>query len=344
MKKKLLFFLLSFFIIVVVALFFISHLCKSDASITNKAPSLVIFSPHPEEITEYIVREFRQRTGIHVLVVSKGTGELIEKIKSKKGEYEADLLWGGGIESLETINSYFEEFISTEESMIQDDIKSTHHLWNPFSVLPAVIIYNASLIPPEHIPDSWQDLLDPWFKNRLIIADPVKSGSSFTILATLLKTMNKENNDVFGGWYFIKRLITNLGDQGVVPSSSLVYSSVAAGDFYAGITFEHNVLALQKTGANVSYCYPSEGTSALPDGIALLKSAQNRKEAELFINFVLSKNVQEILPAKWQRRSVRKDVPNQKKTSQENFIYYPIPLAAQSRESILNQWAELYDQ
>lgn len=321
---------------------------KKKTTDSSQVPSLVIFSPHPEEITEYIVREFRQRTGIQVRVVSEGTGELIERIKLNKGEPEADLLWGGGIESLETITSYFEEFISSEESMIKDEIKSTHHLWNPFSVLPAVIIYNATLIPPEHIPHSWQDLLDPWFKNRIIMADPVKSGSSFTILATLLKTMNKENKEVFGGWYFIEQLIKNIGDQGIASSSSLVYSSVAAGDFYAGITFENYVLSLQKTGANVSYCYPTEGTSALPDGIALLKNAHNKKEAELFITFVLSKDVQEILPAKWQRRSVRKDVVIKKRPNyedlKENFISYPIPLAAHSRDSILNHWTELYGQ
>ncbi len=309
----------------------------------NEGPELVIYSPHPVEITEYIVREFRQRTGIRTKVISAGTGELIGRMKENEKKGEADIFWGGGVESLETVKDFFGKLESSEENAIRNEYKATHGLWLPFSVLPAVIIYNESLVPEEHRPQSWADLLDPYFANRLIMADPEKSGSSYTILATMLRTMAPFGGTTFSGWNYVERLIVQLGESGISPKSSLVYRSVASGDFYAGITFENYVLSLIKMGTNVGYCYPAEGTSAVPDGIALLKTAHNTDEARQFVDFVLGYDVQSILLARWQRRTVRTDVGEKEPDlALRHFINYPIAEAASSRDAILAKWAGLY--
>lgn len=326
----------------IAAVLFISSSANNRKKPANDARELVIYSPHPGEITEYIVREFRQRTGISATVVSAGTGELIERLKKENGKDSADVFWGGGIESLETVADRFAAYSSPEDAYIRKEYKASHGLWHPFSVLPAVILYNKSLVPAEFVPSSWEDLLDPWFKNRLIMADPAKSGSSYTILATMLITMSNPRGKTFSGWNYVEKLVAQLGTDGLAASSSLVYRSVASGDFYAGITFENYVLSLKKTGANIGYCYPTEGTSAVPDGIALLKSARHPAEAKEFIDFVLSRDVQSILPARWQRRSVRTDVASETDAGADRFIDYPIRQAAENRDAILARWSALY--
>ena len=85
---------------------------KNDS--LDYSSELVIFSPHPVDMTEYIVREFRQRTGIKVEVVTSGTGNLIAKLRNPTNTQKADLFWGGGIESLETITDLFQEYTSSE--------------------------------------------------------------------------------------------------------------------------------------------------------------------------------------------------------------------------------------
>jgi len=306
-------------------------------------PDLVIYSPHPEDMTEYIVREFRQRTGIRTTVIRAGTGELLERMQSADHREEADLFWGGGIESLESATGYFCSVASSEDRMIEKEYRDAHRLWNPFSVLPTVIIYNESLVPTERIPGSWKDLLDPWFRDRIVIADPEKSGSSYTILATMLCALSPPGKGTFGGWDYVGKLAEQLGTCGLVPGSARVYSSVASGDFYAGITFENFALALQKTGSNVGYCYPAEGTSAVPDGIALLKTARHPAAARAFIDFVLGYDVQKLLMDRWQRRSVRTDIGGDAPGKRPwPLIRYPLAEAAASRESILARWAALY--
>lgn len=310
----------------------------------NEKPELIIYSPHPVEITNYIVREFRQRTGIRTKVVFGGSEELLARMKDGPKKGEADLFWGGSVESLEAVKDAFAKLESGEEQTIRSEYKPAHGLWLPFSVLPAVIIYNESLVPEGHRPDSWADLLDPYFANRLVMADPVTSGSSYTILATMLQTMSRSGGTTFSGWDYIERLIVQLGESGLAAKPNLVYRSVASGDFYAGITFENDVLSLQKTGTNVAYRYPAEGTSAVPDGIALLKTAHNVAEARQFVDFVLGHDVQAILFARWQRRTVRTDIDEEREYRGRRFFSdYPIAGAASSRELILARWTGLYD-
>jgi len=305
--------------------------------------TLVIYSCLPAGITDDIVREFRQRTGIRTRVISAGTVELIGRMKENAKKGEADLIWGAGAESLETVSDYFARRESGEKSAIIGTYKAAHGLWLPFSVRPTVIIYNASLVPPEHRPASWSDLLDPYFRDRLILADPEQSDAAFTVLATMLRTMSQSGGGNFSGWAYAEKLIAQIGSAGVAGKEGQVYRSVASGDFYAGITFENDVLSLQKTGTNVGYCYPVEGTTAVPDGIALLKTAQHVEEAGRFMDFVLGYDVQSILSARWQLRSVRSDVHAEEMDSIErHLVAYPSAEAASSREAILARWADRY--
>ena len=65
---------------------------------------LLIYTSHKEELWKPIVKEFEERTGIWVEVVSGGTNLLLEDIAEKKGEVDADLFFGGGVESLDAFS------------------------------------------------------------------------------------------------------------------------------------------------------------------------------------------------------------------------------------------------
>ncbi|PKL03963.1 MAG: iron ABC transporter substrate-binding protein, partial [Spirochaetae bacterium HGW-Spirochaetae-9] len=309
----------------------------------DDSSDLVIFSPHPVDMTEYIVREFRQRTGIKVEVITGGTGNLITKLRNPATTQKADIFWGGGIESLETITDLFQEYTSSEQEAIENSYISSHRLWSPFSVLPVVIIYNTKLVARNLIPCSWSRLLDPYFRNHLLFANPVTTGSGFTSLVTMLRTMAEPGAPEGEGWPFVRSFMFQLGEAGLIASSTTVYKSVAEGAFFAGVTFENSALALKMAGKDIDFCYPAEGTSAVPDGIALIKDARHPDEAKRFIDFVLGRDVQSILMSKWYRRSVRTDIPsNQPNMADLNIIDYPIAESAAKRTQILDRWTQEY--
>ncbi len=207
------------------------------------------------------------------------------------------------------------------------------------SALPMVILYNTDLVPEDVEITSWKDVLKPEFKGQIAMADPSKSGSAYTILATML-TAYKDQND---GWDFIKDFYNNL-DGKVLTSSSAVYKGVADGEYAVGLTLEKKAITYVLSGAPVKIVYPSEGTSAVPDGVAVIKNAKNTENAKKFIDFVLSKDIQTLMSSELSRRTVRNDIDAPEglgPMSDIKFVDYDFEWASSSKEDVLNKWKDV---
>lgn len=310
--------------------------CPRDAPKAGRS-ALRVFSPHSSEMVEYVVREFRQRTGIPVEVTSASTGDLIGRIAKGEG---ADVLWGGGVETLESRKELFAEYRSVEEGALDPRYASAGGQWHPFSVLPVAIIYNRRLVPGYKVPGSWADLLDPYFKNRIIFVDPDKSGLSFTTLATMLAAMSSPGGGEESGWRFLGRLARQLDSESIAANKKMPYDAVASGDFFVGFASEEAALSLLRSGAEIGYSFPEEGTSAVPDGAALVKGSERREAGGRFIDFILGKDVQGLLSERWKRRSVRVDVAEAGAGggARMRLLPYDVAGTAARRDLILARW------
>ena len=162
-----------------------------------KAPAedkrLLIYTSHKEELWKPIVKEFEERTGIWVEVVSGGTNLLLEEIAEKKGEVDADLFFGGGVESLNAFSDYFIPYEAKGIEEVDSQFRSTEGVWTPFSALPVVLIYNNKLLSPEEL-SSWKDVLNPKFRGKIAIANPAHSASAFTGLLSFAKAVQEETD------------------------------------------------------------------------------------------------------------------------------------------------------
>lgn len=332
--------------IFVLSIFLLSCSKKDKAFVASEdthssTGELVIYSPHSSDKTEFIIREFRQRTGIKTILVYEGTGELLEKLSTeeKEGISYADVFWGGGIESLESNKQLFTPYTSIENNNITSSYIDPEHYWTGFSIMTMVIVYNTTLVPQEKVPKTWTDLLDPFFTNRIIMPDPPRSGSAYSILNAMLKDDTQAEN-----WEFIRKLKQQVGSNGLASSSSKVHTAIASGSYFAGLTSEDAALSIISKGSPISVVYPEAGTIAVPDGVALVKNAPHSENAKLFIDFVLSKDVQSLVSDRWFRRSVRQDVNlpvGAEPFDSIEVLPYDVFMAAQKRSRILQTWKEL---
>ena len=60
----------------------------------GEAQRLVVYTSHKEEVYTPIIREFEERTGIWVDVVSGGTNELLQRIQQEADELHKYILYG----------------------------------------------------------------------------------------------------------------------------------------------------------------------------------------------------------------------------------------------------------
>ena len=312
--------------------------CAARQPAPDYAPTqqerLTVYTSHKEEVYLPIIMEFEQRTGIWVEVVTGGTNELLERIEAEQENVVADVMFGGGVESLESYRHCFTPYVCSESGRILEQLQPEDAFWTPFSALPVVLIYNTKLVSPQQLTD-WDSLEDPAFAGRIAFADPAVSGSSFTALVTRLFAAGENREEA------MMRLAENL--RGIQQSSSGdVLTAVADGSCLVGITLEETALKRIADGADLAMVYPTSGTSCVPDASALVKGAPHSENAKKFLDFTASLEVQQLLSDRFYRRAVRMDVPAAQTLpplSQIPLVDYDIGWASENRAAILSDWS-----
>lgn len=305
----------------------------------DESRRLVVYTSHKEEVWQPIVKEFEERTGIWVDVVYGATSELLERLDQEKASPQADVMFGGGVESLAACQDCFVPYACAGAEHILERFRSPEQLWTPFSALPVVLIYNTKLVAPDQL-TRWSDLLDPVLRGKIAFTDPAVSGSSYTELVTMLSALGGERDDV------IRRFAQNLG--GVqLDSSGKVLTAVADGNALVGVTLEESALKRIAEEKNIAMVYPQDGLSCVPDGSAVVKGAPHEDNAKLFLDFTVSREVQSLLVEQFCRRSVRDDVEpaaGLPDLDQLPMADYDLRQAAQQREAILMTWAFYFEE
>ena len=226
---------------------------------------LVVYTSHKADVYPAIIEEFERRTGIWVQVETGGTNELLARIAREDGTACADLMFGGGVESLQAYQDYFLPYDGEALARVDASYRPSGN-FAPFSTLPLVLIYQPRLV--EAPPTGWADLLSPRWRGQIAFADPAVSGSSYTALATMLQCLPGEKEAL------IAAFVDNL-DGRMLSGSGEVVGAVAAGRYLLGVTLEETARKAIAAGADVAMAYPEEGTSAVPDGIAQMKGAEH---------------------------------------------------------------------
>ena len=305
-----------------------------------KSNEVTVYSSHPSELLTTVTNNFTEKTGIKVNVVGAGTGEILKRVQAESANPLGDVVWGGGAESLNAFKEYFAPYKTSSHDKIDPLFRDPDDRWFGFALLPMVIIYNTDLVTGDDIPTSWADITDPKWKGKIAMASPVKSGSSYTITATLLTAFGKDTED---GYDFIKKFVANL-DGKVLGSSSGVPKGVVDKEYSIGLTLEKNAIKYKNAGGHIDMIYPSEGTSAVPDAAALIKGAINEENAKLFLDYIGSKEVQELLATEFNIRGSRSDIalPNGLKPITDiKLLNYDFDWASENKKEIVTRWKNI---
>lgn len=309
-----------------------------DAVSRSYAPDdtkrLVVYTSHKEEVYKPIIKEFEERTGIWVELVVGGSNELLERLVQEKEYPRADVMFGGGVDSLEAYADCFTPYFCEDWELLDPELRSPIGLWTPFSALPVVLIYNTKLVSPGRL-TAWEDLFSPAWQGRIAFCDPSVSGSSFTGLVTMLYAVGGDMDDT------LQNFAVSL-DGRQLESSGQVLDSVAEGTDLVGITLEETALKRIQAGAELGIVYPRDGTSCVPDGGALIKGAVHEENAQAFLDFIAGMDVQRRMEAELCRRPIRSiQTQSQELTplTEIPMVDYDIAWVREQHNKILMSWA-----
>lgn len=274
-----------------------------------EAPSgsgkLIIYSPLTESMIDSMLAMFEEDTGIDAECLAMGTGDALKRIQTEADSPQADILWSGTIGTVKNKSEYFADYTTPNEDAFYDEYKNVEGNLTRFDTIPSVIMVNTDLIGDIKM-EGYQDLLNPELKGKIAFADPAASSSSFEHLVNMLYAMGE--GDPTKGWDYVKAFCEQL-DGKLLGGSSAVYKGVADGEYTVGLTFEQGSAQYVGAGKPVKTVYMSEGVIFRGDGAYIIKGCPNEKNAQVFLDWLTSKDVQEFMNNTQYRRTIRKDVP-----------------------------------
>ena len=140
----------------------------------------------------------------------------------------------------------------------------------PYTYGVVGIIYNSAYVDEEDV-GSWDLLWNEKYSGKIL-----QYNNSRDAFGTAMYKLGIDvNTDSAEEW---ERALAELRDQKPLVQSAYV-SSYYAGDY----------LTMYLDNENLSFYYPEEGTNIFVDAMCIPKGAKNKEIAEMYINFMLSK-------------------------------------------------------
>lgn len=289
-------------------LFFLNACSGSDAD------TIVLITPAPvDEIEEQIDAFNEQYPELRVETMYMGVGEITTRIRAESGNPQTDVAADIPVSYIRQNPELFRSHVSDHDDAFSDELKDAEtHKWYGHYRGPQAFIINTNLLPEggDEI-NSWQDLTKPEYEGEIIMANPGLSSSAFSQLHLMV---------TIGGWDLVEDILKNAT---ITPSSRLAYQGVADGEYAIGMLTENVGVNLVADDYPVELVYPEEGTNDQMTGLAMVENSPNPEKAELFFEFLNSREAHQISASEpYFRRSARTDVelhPNMVPTEELNF-------------------------
>lgn len=271
------------------------------AGIASAQQSVVLYSANDDTVNKLVADGFAKATGIRVDVVSTGSGVLARRIASEAANPQGDVIWGVSATLLRLMSPHLQAYPVQGREAVPAEFRDPGDLWIGTNIQVVVIGQNTKSIEKSAGPKSWADLIDPKWKGKLAFTDPANSGFSYGAATTLLALWG--DNDA--AWTRIGTLLANAK---VLNRSTQVFDGNGSGEYPLGIALEYAGLLWAHNGAPVIAVYPSEGTHGFVEGAAVLKGGPNADNARKLVDYLASKETQEMLLKATFRRPARQDI------------------------------------
>ena len=229
--------------------------------------------------------KFTEETGVKVEVLSMSSGEVLSKLDAEGGAPDADLWFGGGIDSFMSAKEkgYLEQVSFDAAKEFDGAYVDADGYWFSKGITIVGFIVNNELLAELGIeaPQSWQDLLKSEYKDEIVMSNPAISGTNYAVVNCILQTMGEEE-----GWKYFEALNDNIayyGRRGADPKNAVI-----AGEYAVGITYLDLSIDALTEDYDVSVIYPADGIPWVPEGVAVFANGKNTEAAKYFVEWLYS--------------------------------------------------------
>jgi iron(III) transport system substrate-binding protein len=322
--------------------------------------TLYLYSALDTKEAQIYIRAFEEDTGIHVRWVRMSAGEVLVRLRSERNNPQVGLWFGGpsqefiaakqdgllapykpkvDFDDFDRLNPAPASPTQSKDFELPPGTFDEDWYWTGFYFGALGFACNTEILKRKGLepPTSWYDLLKPELKGEIGMAYAYTSGTSYTILATLVQLMGEES-----AFDYIAKLNQNIHHYN--KSGSACVTQVGFGEIGVGLAFSQDILKKGTSkGFPVALSFPKEGTGYEIGAIALIKNGPNPDEAKTFIDWILSVKAQNLMQP-WFRAPLHPKAEIAKgavTADQVNLIPFDAIWAGQNKRRLIERWREM---
>ena len=252
-------------------------------------------------IDESVLEDFTAETGIKVVYDTFESNEAMYGVLKNEGaSYDvvipSDYMISRMIEEdmLEPLNfDNIPNFEDVDPALKNPDydpenLYSVPYMWGLLGV-----IYNTTMV--EETPSSWDIMFDEDYAGQILMFN-----NSRDAIGIALKQLGYSYNTTDENQ--IKEAVDLLIQQKPLVQSYVmddIFEKMQSGSAAIGAYYYGDFLTMQEVNPDLAFCLPEEGTNLYVDAMCIPKNAENKENAEAFINYMCStaaglKNCEEI--------------------------------------------------
>ncbi len=316
-------------------------------SATAKDTVVIYTALENDEIVKYLALAKEELPELDIKAIRLSTGELGARMLAEKNNPQVDAIWGWAVTNMAGFvgKGMLEPYKPKNWEIIPANFKDPKGYWTAIDLYAAAFVGNQKVLKAKNLsmPQSWNDLLNPGYKDRLIMPNPASSGTGFLQIASLLVMMdpNYKNKPVADNlaWDYLKKLDKNMGQY--IKSGSKPAKLTAAGEYAVGCSFAYVYTSLKKKSFPVVMALPAEGVGFELEANALVSGAKHKEAAKKFLDWAIGKSAMKEyakfkLGVSYPGIGGPKDLPP---IASVKLAPMDFPWQSKNREEILNVWS-----
>lgn len=290
---------ISLFVVSVFVLISCGENKKQEVS-TNESKEITIYTHRHYDSDKTIFANFEKETGIKVNVVKANADELLQKLEAEGKQSPADVLLT--IDAGRLVRAKQKDLLQAAQSEIieksvPENLRDGENFWFSLTKRARIIVYDKNKVNPEDL-STYEDLTNPKWNGKVLI----RSSSNIYNQSLLASIIANNGQDSAKQWAAglvqnmarvpkgndrdqVKAILAGEGEIGIINTYYLgkLINSKDSLEVEAGNSVGVFFLNQKDRGAHINV-----------SGIGVAKHAPNKEHAIKFIEYLVSKDVQEI--------------------------------------------------
>ncbi|WP_300766001.1 spermidine/putrescine ABC transporter substrate-binding protein [uncultured Bifidobacterium sp.] len=245
-------------------------------------------------LPDSVIKSYEKATGTKVSVDTFDSNEALEaKLKSTGGTgYDIVMPSDYMVKQMisEGLLLKFDTSSLPNAKNIDDEFTSPYYDTKleysaPYIVGYTGIVYDSSTIPAADAPTSWKKFfaLSSSFGKAQVLDDQIE------ITNAALRAVDSDQCSTNANDYQkASKLLSNFKSKVGVLSSEGVADRLASGEEKYGMAWSYDAYQAITSNPNLTFVYPTDGTSKFVDNMAISAGAKNVAQAKTFINWMLN--------------------------------------------------------